>query len=520
MAKNIFLFAVLFISLTPFSFAQNVGINAAGSAPNASAMLDVESTTRGLLIPRISLVATNSITPITAPATSLLVYNLASSGTGTAAVSPGYYYWDGTRWVALAGPNGRDWALDGNSGTTPGTNFLGTIDAQALAIRTNNIDKIRIQSDVAGTHRLGIGTNFPTPYPGGNTPTLLHIHDAETTANDFAMLQLTTGKNSATNKVGELNFATTTLAATDRRTASIESFITATTGVPNVSGDLRFFTNNSATATFTEKMRIDPAGVIGIGTTSPATSNNGSTAVDKLNILSNTAAAGVPLVEITNSGSNGLSTVSSNNNVSNSFNSLIGLSFYNGNTFVPSAVLGQMTTTNGSGTGHAVRGDGFSSTHIGVRGSIPTTGTWSGFGGLFTGGLAYANGLYNVSDKRLKKDIKPIKNALETIMKIKGVSYKYNSDILLSSKGDTREYLGFIAQDIEQILPNIVGTKNLPLGTEKLNEHNTPPTENILTEAKLVDYVQLIPILLEAIKEQQQQIEKLENEVKKLSNNH
>jgi len=515
MAKNILLIVMLFVGLTTLTFAQNVGINAAGNAPNASAMLDVESTTRGLLIPRVSLTAANSNAPIGAGvATSLLVYNTNTAGAGVTAVSPGYYYWDGARWVALAGPNGRDWALDGNSGTVAGTNFLGTIDAQALAIKTNNIDKIRIQSDAAGTHRLGIGTNFPTPYPGGNTPTLLHIHDAETTANDFAMLQLTTGKNSATNKVGELNFATTTLAATDRRTASIESFITATTGVPNVSGDLRFFTNNSATATFTEKMRIDPAGVVGIGTTAPATSNAGSASVDKLNIFTNSAVANSNVLEIVNSGTNGINLLCVSTNANKTTNNLVGEILHTGATTGLSAVYG-LVTPNNNIFQIGVRGGGNSSNNWGVSGSIPTAGPWTGFGGLFQGGLGYVNGLYNLSDKRVKKDVKNIINAISIIQQLKGVSYKYNTDVLISSVGDERTYLGFIAQDVEVVLPEIVGTKTIPLGeTGSLNANST--ITNLMEGAKLVDYVQLIPVLVEAIKEQQEQIEKLEKQIDSL----
>lgn len=67
--------------------------------PNASALLHIQSTTKGVLLPQVSLTAANNPAPITpAPATGLLVYNTATSGTGANAVTPGHYYWDGTRW--------------------------------------------------------------------------------------------------------------------------------------------------------------------------------------------------------------------------------------------------------------------------------------------------------------------------------------------------------------------------------------------------------------------------------------
>ena len=81
--------------------AQNVGINADGSAPDASAMLDVKSSTKGFLPPRIALTATNSASPVTSPVAGLLVYNTATAGTAPNNVVPGYYYWNGAAWVVL-----------------------------------------------------------------------------------------------------------------------------------------------------------------------------------------------------------------------------------------------------------------------------------------------------------------------------------------------------------------------------------------------------------------------------------
>jgi hypothetical protein len=54
-------------------------------------------------------------------------------------------------------PTNAFWGLKGNSGTTPGTNFLGTTDAKALVIKTNNAEALRV--DTAGN--VGIGTSGP-----------------------------------------------------------------------------------------------------------------------------------------------------------------------------------------------------------------------------------------------------------------------------------------------------------------------------------------------------------------------
>ena len=72
-------------------FAQN----------NPSAMLDVASNNKGVLIPRVSLTSTMDISTIVSPATSLLVYNTATVGIPPNNVSPGFYYWTGTKWNLL-----------------------------------------------------------------------------------------------------------------------------------------------------------------------------------------------------------------------------------------------------------------------------------------------------------------------------------------------------------------------------------------------------------------------------------
>lgn len=93
-------FIILIIFACSFNMiAQNVGINGTGAAPNTSAMLDIVSANKGLLIPRVGLTATNNNAPIgVAIVTSLLVYNTATSGAAPFNVTPGFYYWDGSVW--------------------------------------------------------------------------------------------------------------------------------------------------------------------------------------------------------------------------------------------------------------------------------------------------------------------------------------------------------------------------------------------------------------------------------------
>lgn len=147
----------LIVLSSAITLGQNVGINSTGATPNASAGLDIDFTNRGVLIPRVALTATNSAVPITTPATSLLVYNTATAGAGTTAVSPGYYYWDGAAWVRFS-MDGNDWRILGNAGTNPAVHFIGTTDAVDFVVRTSNVERMRVLSG----GNVGIGTATPS----------------------------------------------------------------------------------------------------------------------------------------------------------------------------------------------------------------------------------------------------------------------------------------------------------------------------------------------------------------------
>jgi len=127
--KQLLIYGIfLFLCVTSYS---QVGIGT--TLPDAA--LDVTSTNDGFLIPRIALVNTTTSTVIT-PVESELVYNTATIND----VSPGFYYWDGTKWVRLSTGSTNNWSITGNSNIVDGTNYLGT-DASTnvdVAFRRNN----------------------------------------------------------------------------------------------------------------------------------------------------------------------------------------------------------------------------------------------------------------------------------------------------------------------------------------------------------------------------------------------
>ena len=105
MKKIILLIAVLAAAT---SLSAQVSINNDGTLPDPSAMLEVKSTAKGLLPPRVPLTATNIASPVSAPAIGLQVYNTATSGVSPYNVSPGIYCWDGLQWVPVIAPRGAN----------------------------------------------------------------------------------------------------------------------------------------------------------------------------------------------------------------------------------------------------------------------------------------------------------------------------------------------------------------------------------------------------------------------------
>jgi hypothetical protein len=73
------------------------------TTPNASAKLEVYATNKGFLPPRIALTATTDASTIASPAAGLLIYNTATAGAAPNNIVPGYYYWNGTAWIQIAG---------------------------------------------------------------------------------------------------------------------------------------------------------------------------------------------------------------------------------------------------------------------------------------------------------------------------------------------------------------------------------------------------------------------------------
>jgi hypothetical protein len=143
---------------------QNVGIGTLNPVP--SALLEMQATDKGMLVPRMTSAQKNAIV---SPATGLLIYQTDSLSPTAPST---FWYYTGTQWVPIISM-AQGWGITGNSGTNPSQNFLGTIDSQDFVVRTNNTERLRVYSggDIAiisgttaselrFTEPSGSGTNY------------------------------------------------------------------------------------------------------------------------------------------------------------------------------------------------------------------------------------------------------------------------------------------------------------------------------------------------------------------------
>ncbi len=118
--------------------------------------------------------------------------------------------------------------------------------------------------------------------------------------------------------------------------------------------------------------------------------------------------------------------------------------------------------------------------------------TTAGYAGYFSGNI-YCTGSYLPSDEKLKENVQPLQNSLDKIMKLDVSTYYFKQELAKMNLPTDMQY-GFTAQNLETVFPELV----------KLNpakEKEQP------IEFKAVNYIGLIPVLTEAMQEQQNEIE-------------
>jgi len=117
--------SLLILLLITSSLQAQVSVTTDGSAPDASAMLDVQSSMKGMLVPRMT---TAQRTAIGLPAEALLVYDLDTKS---------FWYVKQSAWTEISSTT-AGWSLNGNAGTNPEINFIGTTDKTSFKIQVNS----------------------------------------------------------------------------------------------------------------------------------------------------------------------------------------------------------------------------------------------------------------------------------------------------------------------------------------------------------------------------------------------
>jgi len=202
--------------LTQINYAQ-VGIGT--TTPNTSAMLEIESTDSGILIPRMNQAQRDAIT-VNATTTGLLIYQTNNT--------PGFYYYNGASWVTFGGAADNDWTVSGNDIYNANTNNVGV----GTPTPTH---KFTVKHDVANAGVMCIENN--------NSAGFLGIYFSE-------------GPFSATNYRGHVGHVNSTSGFAEPGTFQVAS------------GDRDLvFSATDGSNSFQERIRIKKTGEVRIGPT-------------------------------------------------------------------------------------------------------------------------------------------------------------------------------------------------------------------------------------------------------------
>ena len=126
---------------------------------------------------------------------------------------------------------------------------------------------------------------------------------------------------------------------------------------------------------------------------------------------------------------------------------------------------------------------------------------WSRLSASNTGNSTFSGNVTAFSDEKLKDNVETIHDPLQKVLSIRGVTFT-RKDLL----DKTKKHIGVIAQEIEKVLPEVVDSSL---------DHDSDGNP---IEIKTVAYANIVSVLIEAIKEQNKEIENLKERVKILEN--
>ena len=137
------------------------------------------------------------------------------------------------------------------------------------------------------------------------------------------------------------------------------------------------------------------------------------------------------------------------------------------------------------------------------------------YAGYFDGNLVYTGSFYKVSDEMFKTNLQPVDGALDKVLALEPRKYTYDRGRYTGVSLPRGEHYGLIAQEVEEVLPELIGDLYHPAKPALRGDEQE---EGESFGYKGINYIELIPILVQAIKEQQETIEELKTEVQALKN--
>jgi len=453
--KAIKLICVLFI-LMSFNkiMAQtgSVGINNNGAAPDSKAILDISSNDKGLLVPRLTMVERATLgNSMSSTQKSMLVFDTDLNE---------YMFWDGTQWVAF----GKSIKYNSTTGEVQyydGANWqninLGSSCfslQQAYDSCGNGLGRKINVKEAKGIEFSGSFTNpdvILKVTQNGNGISTGFLNNS--TTNPYSTLE------THTKGLGAAIFASSTNPATTMSTIHAELISNYT----NLSDYTNFTANGAIQGSVKSGNAVGVYGFVDAASTSTA-----------------------------------------------------GVFGYNNRQGVGSGVfgLGNKYGVNAMSIGTTGQPDG--SGVFGLVGQTSTNGTQADPNGIsvwatsnclvgtqvgagVNGGTIYYLSAQNWSDRRLKHEITDMGSSLDKIKLLKPSIYKFNVEKREDYNYD-KLHFGLIAQDVEQIFPELV---------------SKPKTENAYYS---INYIELIPVLIKGMQEQQELIIDLQNRIKDLEN--
>ena len=114
----------------------------------------------------------------------------------------------------------------------------------------------------------------------------------------------------------------------------------------------------------------------------------------------------------------------------------------------------------------------------------------------------------NLSDARLKENVKLIQNPLQKLAEINGVYYTFTDEAIeMNGLLSRDEQVGLLAQEVQKVLPHIIKPAPFDIEHDQYGNHTSRSGKNYLT----IQYEKIVPLLVEAIKELKKEVEELKN---------